>query len=629
MKSINKAYNIYCSKVIKKAVRVMREKIFSGLFLLVVSFSGFAVEAEWPFLRSSAYDQFYRQEKSFFEEYEKSSVPLSQLGDWGDAVNSSIALGAGISGLTGERVSVVISDSPEFIVEFSETGTFLITTGVLDFIDDSIFALLGESSRRIKDFSREREKLLFPLVAIACSNRTLQLRFSGESYTGFSYSEEDVFKSDILSILIMEASDDIQDPVFLMQNLFEVLDAAHRRGGSGAYDLESYISRTAPFSKRLSNLSANSSLLDRHRALFSLALRNIRLGITLENSVIDMDTLLTAFPGCQYFERLILEGKIKLYYSNLWKDRKPLYPMFAVGTCDGDLEIPEIQMPGDKMTDLYREIVDLGTDYLSRHRDSYILSDLSLIMALSTNPKDRAKALVYGETAAYGEVYDGTISRRINLALVLFFDYFTSGKTEKERLTRAWTIFDEVMNPEENPRDVTFDYSQNGKPVFQQVKSVFIGSTEDVVQDYGGVSKYAGMESRREEVPSASPGKAGNLDYIPVRGIRILDTGDFLLANWGQPSEILYDGFSEIWVYSQLQVSLYLDGGVIVRIEIAGNSPITFPTDLKLGDTREMFEKQYGNPFKRDYDFDVYSPQGHNVYVQFLSEKIRKIILVK
>ena len=108
-----------------------------------------------------------------------------------------------------------------------------------------------------------------------------------------------------------------------------------------------------------------------------------------------------------------------------------------------------------------------------------------------------------------------------------------------------------------------------------------------------------------------------------------MDTGDFLLANWGQPSEILYDGFSEIWVYSQLQVSLYLDGGVIVRIEIAGDSPVTFPTDLKLGDTREMFEKQYGKPFKRDYDFDVYSPQGHNVYVQFLSEKIRKITLVK
>lgn len=607
----------------------MREKIFSGLFLLVVSFSGFAGEAEWPFLRSSAYDQFYRQEKSFFEEYEKSSVPLNQLGDWVDAVNSSIALGAGISGLTGEKISVVISDSPEFIVEFSETGTFLITTGVLDFIDDSIFALLGESSRRIKDFSREREKLLFPLVAIACSNRTLQLRASGESYTGFSYSEDDVFKSDILSILIMEASDDIRDPVFLMQNLFEVLDAANRRDSSGSYNLDSYITRTATFAKRISNLSANSSLLDKYRALFSLALRNIRLGITLENSVIDMDTLLTAFPGCQYFERVILEGKIKLYYSNLWKDREHLYPMFAVGTCDGGLEIPEVQMPGEKMTDLNREIVDLGTDYLSRHRDSYILSDLSLIMALSSNPKDRAKAPVYGETAAYGEVFDGTISRRINLALVLFFDYFTSGKTEKEKLTRAWTIFDEVMNPGENPRDITFDYSQNGKPVFQQVKSVFIGSTQDVVQNYGVVSKYAGIETRKEETPSALPGKTGNLDYIPVRGIRILDTGDFLLANWGQPSEILYDGFSEIWVYSQLQVSLYLDGGVIVRIEIAGDSPVTFPTDLKLGDTREMFEKQYGKPFKRDYDFDVYSPQGHNVYVQFLSEKIRKITLVK
>ncbi len=62
-----------------------------------------------------------------------------------------------------------------------------------------------------------------------------------------------------------------------------------------------------------------------------------------------------------------------------------------------------------------------------------------------------------------------------------------------------------------------------------------------------------------------------------------------------------------------------------MEITIASGSPVSPGGDIRTGDTREVFERVFGEPAYRAGDRDVYLVNGMRLSVHYLFNKIRSI----
>ena len=63
----------------------------------------------------------------------------------------------------------------------------------------------------------------------------------------------------------------------------------------------------------------------------------------------------------------------------------------------------------------------------------------------------------------------------------------------------------------------------------------------------------------------------------------------------------------------------------IIRIRMNAGSPVSPGGDIRTGDSRDQFEKIFGQPVYRAGDRDVYLSNGMRLSVQYLFDRIRSI----
>lgn len=585
-------------------------------------------------------------EKNFLSSFNQKEVPLSELGDWRETIENSFFRVIRETDFSKADYKIIVIEQPEFIVDVSLSGVCLISTGVLDFIDDTLFNLVGSSSRKIKNIDIEREKILIPLIADSVSHLALNHRLNnfnqhvtvnGQSQTeknffkkGFdaSYTVEQIKESDLFSVILLssiETSDESYDSI---TKVLELLDNAFNKQKNDLllqqiYNLQTNVQTKISYSARNRNLISSLTSLKKNSDLCSLSIFHLRQGSGLVDSLDGFNKIEKTYPNNLYTKRLLLETKIKQWYSSIPLDKRILKPFFAVGSCNQ--EIPFYKFESFTFLD---DIKNEFEEYSNFIQDKYIQSDYSFFLGFSNQSADRdfAKQLAY--EAATKELFSGTISCRMNYSTVILLDLIANNTSSaNKQFEQCWIIADEIMNPSSKPRDPLFDISKNSNRERQALSIGFVGSTTDVVTNYGVISRFANKAVKRSDVPEVLAGNAVNGDYLLVRGIRVGDTVDTLLSKWGKPNQIIYDYYSEQWEYPQLYAKIIIRDSLIDKIELQYPSSAKIPLDIRTGDSRTSFESVYGKPFRLDYEYDVYMPQGHDVYVQYLSNKIRKIVI--
>ena len=118
---------------------------------------------------------------------------------------------------------------------------------------------------------------------------------------------------------------------------------------------------------------------------------------------------------------------------------------------------------------------------------------------------------------------------------------------------------------------------------------------------------------------------------IVLRNVSVGDTVDKLLSAWNKPSTIIYNYYSERWLYRLLNTELIIrskDGdGTVLQMSIGFPSSLTLFNDIRTGDSREAFEKVCGKPMYRSCDALIYHKQGNLLQVMYGNNKIRNITI--
>jgi hypothetical protein len=239
-----------------------------------------------------------------------------------------------------------------------------------------------------------------------------------------------------------------------------------------------------------------------------------------------------------------------------------------------------------------------------------------MLLARSENAEIALSALAKASSAANEEEGTQAFIARGNYASLLFL-------TGSDYAKAQYLAENLILDAEEIAKTTFLDA---GKP----------GDSRDLFLNYALMLNYLGDAKRAAnrmaelEPFVTSIAETGSLAF---RSVHIGDTVDHLLEKWGHPTEIVYDYYTENWIYSSLAASVQImidpknpDVRKINRIRLITGSPISFGTELRTGDTRDAFELVFGQSSYTSGDCEVYLADGNRLSVFYLGNKIRSII---
>ena len=139
---------------------------------------------------------------------ELKEIPASSLGEWKNAINSSLFNLFRRTELFRGPIRVLVIDDSTVITRLYPNGTFVISSGLLDYIDQSLFEETVDSPRRIRNFDAEREAAIIPFLApetahfalghqLAAWNRS---QGNGIEYTDVENTDADKFAEVLLKL---------------------------------------------------------------------------------------------------------------------------------------------------------------------------------------------------------------------------------------------------------------------------------------------------------------------------------------------------------------------------------------------------------------------------------------------
>ena len=120
---------------------------------------------------------------------------------------------------------------------------------------------------------------------------------------------------------------------------------------------------------------------------------------------------------------------------------------------------------------------------------------------------------------------------------------------------------------------------------------------------------------------------------IMLRSVSLGATIDTLLTAWNEPSSIIYNYYSERWIYRLFNTEAVIrareQGGTVMQLTVNYPSPISLFTGIRTGDTRDSFEQVCGTPLYYSADSAIYFQRGTILQVVYGNNKVRSVTLRK
>jgi hypothetical protein len=566
------------------------------------------------------------------------AVPAEEIGDWGQVIDATLFLVCRRAEIYRGRLVPLVVDSPSVLVELFPDGTFAISTATLDYIDERVFEEAGPSPRRMKSLDSEREALLAPFVAIEASRYALDLGYASFARGG-PQSVGETHEADRLATLILAAAGYQLD----LAGFLSQLSAEWRPNpADGASRFSAYLPNV-PSPRARTDLLAREKeglvgLADEVRA----ALSALRSGRVSAETVDSLRALGDVFPGSRWAARLEAIALHARWLATAPRQSRPLETFLPLGAesaprtqaifpAHGDGSTPKpgapivdvSSVPGDESLwraarDAYVRAVDFSGDYL-------LSSAYAALLARSSNPADRARALEIAASAAAAEQVG--FAARANYASILFL----SGTD------RVHALF--LAERADAAAKIAVPQRDASRP--REVSPGLVGDTRLLAANRATMLALSGKadEARKvEQAAAIQPSGQATSDAasseaaLRLRGVAPGDAADSLSERWGRPTSIRYDYESEYWFYPGLRATVSIGTatkpGSVGRVEsivLGDRSPVSLVGDLRVGDSLEAFERELGPELWRVGDLSVRSRGGLVVSVLFVSGTARLV----
>lgn len=571
----------------------------------------------------------------------RDSVPPAELGEWNDVANSACFLLFRNTELYRGPMRILVISSREITARLFPEGTLVLSTGLLDYIDDEIFNKASESSRRIKDFSNEREALLIPFIAREAASFALDLPYrqwcagqdgspalsAGEYSSTLKPSRDDELGADRFALVLLSLAEYDPDSYARWLSSLEP-----KTEGLPATDtpIDRYRARYPLVSDRLDSIRASRTNISKITDEFAGLLSGIRTHTAFRESLSSVEALREIYPDSPYLARLEALDLHELWLSGIAPENTifrtvlplegdtgygaPLDAWYAPrSTAKAVYPQDRLSPPGDRAA--FSNVLDAYNRALDISDDPLLESSFASVLVWSEKREDRKKALLIAAEAASTENGDAPFAARANYASILFL-------TGTDRQL-ALSLLEGLTTISKSP--VNADTSSIARGIPGDGRDVLINLSL-MYRLMGNVDKAAAVMNRT--VPLTN--KDGDAP-IAWRRVHIGDSADDLVARWGEPDEISYNYYTESWTYRSLAAIVRVaettsgSGRIVKAIKLGSQSPISPGGDVRVGDKRAEFEAVFGVPVWYANDAAVYFYRGNILSVQYLSGTIRSI----
>lgn len=590
--------------------------------------------------------------KEMIDASKKEILKLSQteitgdsLGEWTDIIDSSLFMLFRRTELCRGQMRVMVISDPSVLVKLYPDNTFVISTGLLDYIDSTLLESTADSTRRIRNFDSEREGMLIPFLVPEAAFFALDNSFkaykrsAGSSGNAqglntfsakISPTDEEVFEADIIASIILGVAGfepSILESWLLSLEDFYVTDQINTV-------FSNYLTHLPSAEKRITALDNSQEIIQKSRGDFAIILASLKNGRSYKEALNSIGILDQRYPESLYVKKLAALIKHLRYLETFPAKDQVLQTLLPFSSeenpsRDAFMKIAESPapafpsratasagkpIPGNNA--YYLEAVEAYNNYFAISGESGMTSSRAMLLARSGNTDIIQNALKAAAAAANEEEGTRSFIARGNYASLLYLTGTDYAKAQYLAENLVLDIGDTVRPP----------LLDAGIP----------GDSRDLFLNYALMLNYLGdakrAASRMSELKPfvTTVEDKGTLDF---RRIHIGDSVDYLLEKWGHPTEIIYDYYTENWIYTSLSASVQIiidpknpETRTVNKVRLFTGSPISFGNELRTGDKRGAFESVFGEYAYTSGDCDVYLVDGNRLSVFYLENRIRSII---
>lgn len=583
------------------------------------------------------------------------ALSLEETGAWQEIINRAVFAAFRGAELYRGGISIRLIASESVAIRFMPNGILEISSGLLDFIDSSILGSGDLSSRKLRQLDLERERMLLPFIAaeagifaadaefrayrrIAASSGTAAAQRAASGAQPFAFSAEETLHADVCAQAILRAAGSFAPYDKWLKAIFE--EEAQNPA------LKGYIARFPEYKARAAALLEETSDPLNGVQQLKLILNSLKTGFNMADALVAADNLGTKMQGVVYVDRLKA-----LLAHRAWEDSASSAAALSMLPFSKPLErarsarlkaqseriregsdlfgiLPRAQAGGDARSNrLYRQAIEAYANVEAAYSDFAIQSARAFLSAQRASDSALDGIIADAASAALSEAGTSSILARANYARLLYL----AGRDAALAARIMEGIFPQA--------DVAETAQIPGKEeLYSYVSPGFPGDSRLALLFYAEVAAHAGDSGAADfaigAVVASSPGEEGLAEgAVPgentiLRSAALGDDSDIVESVWGQPGEIAVNTESETWAYPEtmaetvfvpvphLDAETGLSAGIArvsAAIEVYAGSPVSFPGDLRTGDSKRAFEEVLGAPAYRADDCLVYFYDGIRV----------------
>ncbi len=537
-------------------------------------------------------------------------------------------------------------------------GSIIISTGMLDFIDQNIEKRYGRDMVAVKGIDFYREPLMAALLAHEIAHITNNHIVEGYKKGIFKGSAIDGIKWDALKFQRDQEFDADKDaflrigragydPDKMIEMLTYLKDLPQ--------DMNLYLSTHPLPNSRLNNLTEGRIEMIKNMAGLELAFSAIQMGIDLDESVHSIEQALNIYKNninlmkaiaiarhkqwmqSVSYDSLMLRGIISI---DLFKDEMVIPKRIAT---KGPLNIPGISLYFERAQNEYKKINKLANDAMTT-------SSYALLLVYSDDIKDIAQSI---KLARFAYENEKSLVTETNYATVL---YVAGERTHNPALKEeAMKLLSKIVMENSNEKvdeknKVQAYFVKKGKDAY--LKLIHQRNKEIIFHEYTPLLNYALMNIYagnkdfakslailyRDNFESSSEwanhlltltnGKSVIEKKISVRGIKTGDSKEMLINRFGYNNAAINslgkDEFVEIIRYPKEMIEFVINKGIISRIVILSPSKISLDNGIIIGNSSFDVEKRLGNASGFSSGSVIYT-ESKNIAIKYKNGKVEKV----
>jgi len=604
----------------------MRRTVLFLLSFFFIAISGFADPLTEGIYTRERLMQAYRDE---IAKASSNEIAASEVGEWYDIIETSLFMLIRRTELFRGAMRLIITDRKEVRCMMYPDGTVLVSTGLLDYIDSLLFMDTSGSARKIRNLNTERENFFAPIAAVCAAQFALNYYSTAKNT---ELSTEKLCTIDIMASVLLTTAG---YPQGLLETWLNRLAEIHGDAET-ANAFASFLTGSVKPVARLKQLNSNRDDITHLYEEISGVLFALQNRRGTADARIVLDNLLQLFPQSLYINRLNTLVAHQSWMNSIDKRNVEMAPILSAAVYDNAAVFSLFQsadfmfendddeqvdyffktMPTRGNSAVYEQAKKAYNDYLAMIYEAGIASSYAYLLASSPLTHERDAVLTIAEQADLFHAGADDKTARANYAVLLYLvgkDY-----------TKAQQLLTDCLHSTVRKTTGKVLFLTTGFPADERlIRCNYFRILKKLNNKTGAAKERQWLADILKEPKTVVP--------IVLRNVSVGDTVDKLLSAWDRPSSIIYNYYSERWLYRLLNAELIIRSkggdGSILQMSIGFPSSLTLFNEIRTGDSRESFEKVCGKAVYRSCDALMYHRQGNLLQVIYGNNKIRNITI--